>query len=198
MKRVSEPLTVPACLPVVPAGMISLKYLTTSVLTRSLASLVRQRIHFSVSGFGSSSEASSSCRLWSNLSITSFGGSDVNWRDSLTLWGKTRDSYPFPKISKNNDSDKQNEPPKNLTVSCQKGNEYGKKKGLKSNNQNGKETKAELPCEKGTSVPSLSWNASRPEWVGSSWFSADIWIWQFPAGVLQMKVLWWVTILGSH
>ena len=43
--------------PVVPAGVISLKYFTTSSLCERLASLVKKRIHFFVSWFGCSSEA---------------------------------------------------------------------------------------------------------------------------------------------
>ena len=40
-------------LPVVPAGVISLKYLTTSSRSERFASVARQRIHFVVSGPGS-------------------------------------------------------------------------------------------------------------------------------------------------
>ena len=43
--------------PVVPAGVISLKYFTTSSLSERLASLVKERIHFFASWFGCSSEA---------------------------------------------------------------------------------------------------------------------------------------------
>ena len=43
--------------PVVPAGVISLKYFTTSSLSERLASLVKERIHFLASWFGFSSEA---------------------------------------------------------------------------------------------------------------------------------------------
>lgn len=43
--------------PVVPAGVISLKYFTTSSLSERLASLVKERIHFFASRFGCSSEA---------------------------------------------------------------------------------------------------------------------------------------------
>ena len=43
--------------PVVPAGVISLKYFTTSSLFERLASLVKERIHFLVLWFGCSSEA---------------------------------------------------------------------------------------------------------------------------------------------
>ena len=50
-------------LPVVPAGVFSLKYLTTSVLLQHFAFLARQRIHFLVSGSGRFSEASSSWRF---------------------------------------------------------------------------------------------------------------------------------------
>ena len=233
-KRLSEPLTVSACLPAVPAGIIPLKYSTTSVLSWSLASLVR--IHFSVSGFGSSSEVSSSCRLCSNLSTTSFGASEVNWRDSITLWGKTRDLYPFPKISKNNDIDKQNEPQKNLTLSCPRPKKImymGEKRGnliqkrrehyewsatgvmyialnlksatgvmhvtlnLKSNNQNGKETKlSNIVKKEPVSYRSLEMHLAVNGQLLIDF--PDVWIWLFPTGVLQMKVLWWATTLGSH
>ena len=43
--------------PVVPAGVISLKYFTTSSLSERLASLVKERIHLFASWFGCSSEA---------------------------------------------------------------------------------------------------------------------------------------------
>ena len=43
--------------PVVPAGVISLKYFTTSSLSERLASLVKERMHFLASWFGCSSEA---------------------------------------------------------------------------------------------------------------------------------------------
>lgn len=72
--------------PVVPAGTISLRCLSTSSLLEDLASRARQRINPVVSGSGFSREERSSCRLSCSWTTTPWASHDL--RMSLT---KARD-----------------------------------------------------------------------------------------------------------
>ena len=68
---------------------------------------------------------------------------------------------------------------------------------LKSNNQNGKETKlSNIVKKEPVSYRSLEMHLAVNGQLLIDF--PDVWIWLFPTGVLQMKVLWWATTLGSH
>ena len=77
--------------PVVPAGMVSLRCLTTSIRFVSLAVAVRQRIILVVSALGFSKSACSKCRFSFSLRTISFGSHDGNTSDSTTLQGRASD-----------------------------------------------------------------------------------------------------------
>ena len=74
-----------AYLPVVPGGTISLRCLTTSSLSESLASLARERIHLFVSRSGFCKEESSSFSL--------------SRRWTTTLWASEQSCKIFPRMS---------------------------------------------------------------------------------------------------
>ena len=77
--------------PVVPAGMISLRCLTTSIRFESLAVAARQRIVLVVSALGFSKSAWSKCRFSFSLRTISFGSHDGDTSDSTTLPGRASD-----------------------------------------------------------------------------------------------------------
>ena len=77
--------------PVVPAGMISLRCLTTSIRFESLAVAARQRIILVVSALGFSKSAWSKCRFSFSLRTISFGSHDGDTSDSTTLPGRESD-----------------------------------------------------------------------------------------------------------
>ena len=77
--------------PVVPAGVISLRCLTTSIRFESLAVSAKQRIIRVVSGVGFSKSVSSNCRFSLSWSTISFGSDDGDASDSTTLPGRVTD-----------------------------------------------------------------------------------------------------------
>ena len=74
--------------PVVPAGVISLRCLTTSILFEYFAVSARQRIMFFVPGEGCFKSVWSNCRFCFSWSTISFGLHDGDTSDSATLRGR--------------------------------------------------------------------------------------------------------------
>lgn len=95
-----------ANLPVVPAGVMSLKCLITSSLFASLAFLARVRINVLVSGSGRSNELLSSCRVFVSWSTTSLASCDGDKRYSNISPGRPRAFSLFPKRKQNSEMSK--------------------------------------------------------------------------------------------
>ena len=77
--------------PVVPAGVISLRCLTTSIRFESLALSAKQRIILVVSGVGFSKSVWSKWKFSFSCNTISFGSHDGDTSDSTTLPGRVTD-----------------------------------------------------------------------------------------------------------
>lgn len=84
--------------PVVPAGVMFLKYSTTSSLSQHLASFTKDWILFLVSGSGCSREAWSNWRVSVSCLTTCFASQDLDERCSKILLLVANPSSGFPRI----------------------------------------------------------------------------------------------------
>lgn len=84
--------------PVVPAGVMFLKYSTTSSLSQRLASFTKDWILFLVSGSGCSREAWSNWRVSVSCLTTCFASQDLDERCSKILLLVANPSSGFPRI----------------------------------------------------------------------------------------------------
>ena len=86
--------------PVVPAGVISLRCLTTSTRFDSLAVAARQRIILVASGVGCFKSVLFKCRFSFSCRTISFGSHDADTSDSTMLPGRASDLSPSKGIQR--------------------------------------------------------------------------------------------------